>query len=132
MNMQLQKLVFIAHGYHLAMTDLPLIDEEPRAWQYGPVFPSLYHNLRQYGSGLVEEEISVEDSVPHGGDEYDIIKAVWSNYGQMSGAKLSAITHLAGSPWDQTYKPEYRAVISDEVVTEYYKSILTEHAKRPD
>ncbi|MFQ5632018.1 MAG: Panacea domain-containing protein, partial [bacterium] len=34
--MKLQKLVYFAHGYYLAITGQPLIEEEIQAWRYGP------------------------------------------------------------------------------------------------
>ena len=57
--LKIQKLVYIAHGYHLAFTasdnspnGLPLVDDEfAEAWQYGPVFPSLYHHFKRFGGG---------------------------------------------------------------------------------
>ena len=34
--MKLQKLIYFAHGWHLAVFDAPLLDEEVQAWDYGP------------------------------------------------------------------------------------------------
>lgn len=40
--LKLQKLVYIAHGWNLAVRNQPLVDNElPEAWEYGPVFASL-------------------------------------------------------------------------------------------
>lgn len=36
-HMQLQKLTYIAHGYYLALTGKPLLNECVSAWKYGPV-----------------------------------------------------------------------------------------------
>ena len=40
--LKMQKLVYFAHGWHLAITGAPLISEPIQAWQYGPVISSLY------------------------------------------------------------------------------------------
>ena len=32
--MKLQKLIYMAHGWHLALYDKPLIDEQFQAWDY--------------------------------------------------------------------------------------------------
>ena len=57
-NMQLQKMVYIAHGFNLALRDTKLYYEDTRAWNFGPVVPELYEELRQYGSNQVTEKIN--------------------------------------------------------------------------
>ena len=52
--MKIQKLVYFAHGWYLALYDEPLLDEKIEAWRYGPVVPSLYHEFKRYGSGTIE------------------------------------------------------------------------------
>jgi uncharacterized phage-associated protein len=55
--MKLQKLVYFAHGWHLALKDQPPIDEEIQAWEYGPVIERLYKSLRHYGNTQITEPI---------------------------------------------------------------------------
>ena len=40
-QMKLQKLVYIAHGWMLGLSGKPLVNQEPEAWERGPVFPQL-------------------------------------------------------------------------------------------
>src|SRR5438552_18215648 len=56
--LQLIKLVYFAHGWYLGLTGEPLIDEPPEAWRYGPVIPSLYHALKDYGNGAITSKIT--------------------------------------------------------------------------
>ena len=42
---RLQTLVFIAHGWHLAVHGEPLVGEDAEAWSEGPVFPKLRNAL---------------------------------------------------------------------------------------
>jgi hypothetical protein len=58
-NMKLQKLVFIAHGWSLAILNKPLFYEDVCAWRYGPVVPKLYDALIKYGSGNVTDYIKI-------------------------------------------------------------------------
>ena len=49
--MKLIKLVYIAHGWHLALENgKSLISEAVMAWKYGHVINSLYQKLKRYGS----------------------------------------------------------------------------------
>ena len=46
--MKLQKLVYIAHGWHLGLFDGLLISERVEAWRWGPVIESLYHEFKEF------------------------------------------------------------------------------------
>src|SRR5258708_18250850 len=57
-NLQLEKLVYIAPGYSLAILHRPLVKQEIKAGRFGPVIPDLYRSLRQYGAGIVTDPIT--------------------------------------------------------------------------
>ena len=48
-QMKLQKLVYIAHGWTLALSAKPLVNQEPEAWDRGPVFPELRDHVKKLG-----------------------------------------------------------------------------------
>lgn len=109
--MQVIKLTYIAHGWHLAMTGTPLLSDQVQAWKFGPVLPELYHALKIYGSRQVMQTIwpagSLEDI--EGSEETistirQIIERVWEVYGQRSGWQLSELTHGDGTPWSHVWK----------------------------
>lgn len=111
--MKLQKLVYYAMGWYAGYTGKPLLDEAAEAWQYGPVFPSLYHEFKRFGSGAVkgkgtelssEEFEIVEVPVPDDENVRKFLDNIWASYGKFTGIALSEMTHKAGSPWDETYK----------------------------
>lgn len=118
-HMQLQKLVYLAHGWNLAINGDALTDDIPYAWDYGPVYRDIYDALRRYGSGPVMQEISENDfggGKFFGTDEENrpvraqlsaqeraVIDRVFSDYGQFHAYQLSALTHQDGTPWDQVY-----------------------------
>ncbi|VVM20244.1 hypothetical protein BSPWISOXPB_8934 [uncultured Gammaproteobacteria bacterium] len=60
-NMQLQKMVYIAHGFNLALRGTKLYYEDTRAWNFGPVVPELYEKLQIYGSNKVTDKISISN-----------------------------------------------------------------------
>lgn len=118
-HMQLQKLVYISHGWNLAINAAPLTEDTPEAWDYGPVYRELWEALRSYGRGPVQREIAAgdygfgifmygtdRDQVIHADlrqNETEIIDRVFSDYGRFHAFKLSALTHQEGSPWDEVY-----------------------------
>ena len=73
-NMQLQKLVFIAQGYTLAILERQLYYHNTHAWQWGPVVPKLYKSLQKYGSNIVTERLPSEDSWPVKARKWKLLK----------------------------------------------------------
>ena len=45
-NMKLQKLLYYAQGYFLAIANEPLFHERIYAWTHGPVVPKVYHKYK--------------------------------------------------------------------------------------
>lgn len=123
-NMQLQKLVFIAHGFTLAILDKPLYHKDTHAWQFGPVIPNLYKSLQKYGNGFVTDFIETDDKIDDNSSEMEIIRAVWKSYGHMTGAQLSALTHKPGTPWSVTWAQKQFDVIQTDLIREHYKNII--------
>ena len=99
--MKLQKLVYLAHGWNLAFTGQPLIQEQFEAWKFGPVCPPLYRSYKQYGSGPIPALVNGQGALDHG-SEY-IVKEAWRVYGARTGMNLSDLTHEPGSAWSQVF-----------------------------
>jgi uncharacterized phage-associated protein len=127
-NMQLQKLVFIAHGVHLgAFEGEPLIEDEVRAWDFGPVIPVLYEELRRYGRGQIADDLTPPGHrLPFGpdGTEMDAIRTTWETYRDKGAWELSRISHLEGSPWDRVWRRRKYAPIPNDVIRDYYQRHL--------
>lgn len=124
-NMQLQKLVFFAHGIHLGAFGQPLIDEPVRAWDFGPVIPVLYEELRRYGRGNVTEDLINRDpGFDDEGTEMDAIRTTWETYRNSSAWTLSQISHLEGSPWEQVWNERRYALIPNDIIEDYYRRHL--------
>jgi uncharacterized phage-associated protein len=124
--MQLQKLVFLAQGYGIALLGHSIFYNNVHAWQWGPVVPKLYKPLQKYGSGLVTELLPDEGNpVPDNSDEMKVIFAVWKAFKDFDGFQLSGITHQEGTPWIKTWRNKQYAVIPNELIGEYYKGLLT-------
>jgi uncharacterized phage-associated protein len=129
--LQLIKLVYIAHGWMLALHQRPLIGDRIEAWKYGPVIPSLYHDLKRYGGGSVKEPVSTFlhfRSVPElDEDESDLVSQVYKAYGKRTGIQLSALTHQPGTPWADTWKPNFLGLaISNDLIADHYRQLAND------
>src|SRR4051812_7079696 len=54
-NLKLQKFLYYAQGFHLAMFGVKLFDEPVKAWTHGPVVESIYHKYKGFGAGAIPE-----------------------------------------------------------------------------
>lgn len=126
-NMQLQKLVYIAHGFSLGLLGEPLFTDGVYAWEFGPVIPPLYEELKQYGAGEVKARLHTRTPpIQEDSPEMKVVRAVWNGYGKFSGPQLSSMTHIVDSPWHQTWKKNKYGIINDDTIQEYYRKLLNE------
>lgn len=120
-NLKLQKLVYYAQGFHLAIYDNPFFAERIYAWEYGPVVPVLYHALKAKGSSPVL--ISDLDSCPRTRIENGakkLLAEINSVYGQFSAVRLMQLTHRE-PPWTETPKG---SVISHDLMKRFFRTRL--------
>lgn len=140
-QMHLQKLVYISHGWSLALFNQELAKDSIEAWDYGPVFPDLYDHTKFNGSKPLKRLIKPSDGNPFlffGEDDPDdnpyqaeltnwqaaVIKRVWSKYGKLSAFKLSDLTHKQGTPWHNAYHHDgRRSEISDDDIQAHYEKL---------
>lgn len=138
--MQLIKLVYIAHGWHLGYYDKPLITDEVEAWQYGPVIDSLYQQVKRYGSGAVTDPVtpnwlsSVRATPNVDPLIFPFLNSVWDAYKQFSGVQLSSMTHQHDTPWDITWNQRNgrswrSAPIDNEDIKKHYKAKIASASK---
>ena len=126
--MKVLKLVYIAHGYCLAIAGVPLIDEPIVAWRYGPVIRSLYDAVKHYGNQAITELISYLYCEEGLSREYSkFLDKIWEIYGGYTGVQLSNLTHKKDSPWDQVWERHkisgnlYK--INNKLIKDYYKKL---------
>ena len=124
--MELLKLVYIAHGWNLAIHDEPLVTDTVQAWKYGPVLPSLYRAVREWGNRPVEKPllVSFADDTDFSAGEEEVMDAVLDAYGHYDGIQLSMLTHACGTPWHDVYMVEKHdmgdAPIPNELIKQHF------------
>ena len=133
--LKLQKLDYCVHGWWLAEHPLPILSERPQVWKRGPVFPSLYHDLKVFGMRPVKEPQSsdpFEEAPLVPATEVDLLKLiswVWKRYGHLTGNELSEMTHRKGSAWRQIAEarnfvvPRNTPIPDDDVRAEFQSLI---------
>ncbi len=128
--MKLIKLVFFAHGWMLGITGKPLSHEAAEAWQYGPVFRSLYQSLPYQGAERVTSPIrNIFGGQPFhaefSNDELNLMSRVMDVYGSLGAFALSDITHEVGSPWHTTIQNKGKfSEISNDEIRDYFSGKL--------
>ena len=139
--MKIIKIVYIAHGWYLALTDEPLIEDYVEAWTYGPVIPELYHEFKQFGSNPIPVR-AIETTVPSiyiGGSSRDLpfstdqfLDRIWDIYKGFTALQLSSATHQPDTPWHITMQNgsgKKNPVIEDELIRKYYVDMIDENGK---
>jgi uncharacterized phage-associated protein len=120
-NLEIQKLLYLAHMFYLGRKGEPLIRETFEAWDYGPVVPEVYRQASGFGSGAVEGRFWRSSSIEEGLPEYEILNEIAEDTKGISAGRLVAITHRANGAWAKNYKPNVRGIVipNADVLAEY-------------
>ncbi len=116
-NLKLQKLLYFAQAACLSLKDEPLFTDKIEAWKFGPVVPSVYHVLKNFGNQPVKissptKEVSHEAGL--------LLEDIWSVYGKFSAHELVNITHNH-LPWRRVYESEdENNEITNESLKQFY------------
>jgi uncharacterized phage-associated protein len=123
-NLKLQKLLYYAQAWHLALKNKPLFLEDFQAWVHGPVLPSQYQRFRTYEWRPILEEIGSLFLSP---DLISHLKEVVEVFGCETATALELMTHNE-LPWKkarQGLAPDQQstAIISKESMQTFYRSL---------
>lgn len=132
-NLAMQKMVYFAYGWVLVMKEERLFYDRIEAWQYGPVIPSLYHQLKHYGRDRITKEIVDYDYrndkfrkwiLTKGTSVEEIVRKVWNKYSTLSSGEMVDLTHNPGTPWHETITNKgFNSEIGDELIRNHFESI---------
>ena len=94
-NLKLQKLLYYAQGWHLALKGNALYEDRIEAWPHGPVVPPAYGLFKHYQwkpiVGEVDKPELARDIVEH-------LHEVMDTYGVHGAYYLEKLTHQE-DPW---------------------------------
>ncbi len=122
-NLKLQKLVYYAQAWHLAIHNDPLFEEDFEAWIHGPVIPTLYQEYRAFQWKPILKDVSKQKFSE---DVQNFLNEVSEVYFACDAYELERMTHQE-DPWIKArgglpLDTPSNAIISKESMREYYKT----------
>lgn len=118
-NTKIQKLLYCCYGCVLAKYEERIVNEYPRAWKYGPVFPRVFNFIHKKRNLLERQKIT---DIP--AEKSAFIEDVIKMFGQYNAVPLSNWTHQEGSPWDTVVNKMGEGLlgfIPDDIIKDYFK-----------
>lgn len=149
--LQINKLIYICHGWALGKLNRPLIDNsygQIEAWKYGPVVRIVYERLKRWKAEKITFDSFCEDFGSYGlGKENakkfllgkiadlkerdpevcKLLDVVWYVYKDLTGGQLITITHRGETPWTKHVKygmfgqVVHGIHIPDSTIAEHYQ-----------
>jgi uncharacterized phage-associated protein len=119
-HLKLQKLLYYAQGFHVAMRDgEPMFPESLLAWKHGPVVSQVYRIYRDCGRQPIDPP-STFDRNEFAPEVREILDAVNSVYGQYTAPALERMTHEE-PPWQKT---RMHTTIPRALLTRYFSKLV--------
>lgn len=112
----------MCYGLYLAKTSERLFNEQPRAWAYGPVFPSVHKSFNRYHPlfPINKDKVNVfatNNKAVH------IVRTVVNNFCHISTYNLTLWSQKPGGSWNITAygpkgnnKPIWNKIIDDSLI----------------
>ncbi len=128
-NLKMQKLVYYAQAWSLALHGRPIFANRIEAWARGPVCPDLYYRFKKQKSPSLDPDLRKTNPIAElQDDEINLLNQVWKKFSAFSGSKLTKLTHKE-DPWKKAYGdlPQGRKCnveITHESMSNYYKRQL--------
>lgn len=119
--LEYQKILYVAQMIHLGREKRPLFEESFEAWDFGPVVPNLYHELKVFRSGFVTA-VAAASTFAFGTSEAFAIDDAYTMTLHMSAGQLVTYTHRPGGAWEKFYSSGARgAVIPPSAILEEWR-----------
>lgn len=95
-NLKLQKLVYYAQAWSLALRGAPAFGDRVEAWVHGPVIRGLYEAFEEYNALAIPLPVTGWPILER--EEAELLMDVWGRYGDLSARQLEHLVHRE-APW---------------------------------
>ena len=109
-QMELYKLQYLAHMFHLGSQNTPLVRADFEVREFGPVHPKLHKAVMHYGSRTITSLGRNRMSLPLK-SEKTALDVTYSEIRLLSASKLLALTHWKEGALRKNYRPGLREVV---------------------
>jgi len=128
-HLKLQKLVYYAQAWHLAIHKKRLFNAHFEAWAHGPVNPELFQAYREYGFNPIPFPEDFELS-SYTKNERQFLDEIWDVYGKYDAKYLEHLTHQE-EPWIEARGGlpdgmKCTTVISEKTMADFYEGYIDE------
>ena len=133
-NKKLQKLLYYAQAWCLALSDRPLFENKIEAWLHGPVVPEVYQKYKKYGWKPISPPKKKIEDLDWPPKVVGFLQQVFSVYGDHSAEYLERLAH-SEKPWreargDSPLEVYSNTEINIETMKNFYKSKLKKNGAR--
>lgn len=121
--LRLLNLVYIAHGWHLGFTGVPLFNNRVATWRAGPVVADVFASFKAQGDIVTQEYTGGGFAeVPLTAYITGLLNTIYDDYGSLDSDKLAKITHRIDGPWGAVRRISgYYFPIPNSVIQVYYR-----------
>jgi uncharacterized phage-associated protein len=125
-NLQLQKMMYLAQMLYMGVSEdnERLFDGTFEAWDYGPVEPTLYHRVKQFGAQPIADNVffAARNFSPES-SRLAFLKEEVPALLKYTPRELVEITHWDGGAWFKFYEQQARHTrIPDSAILDEYKA----------
>ena len=122
-NLELQKILYLAQMVYMGKNGGErLFNGRFEAWDYGPVVPAVYSQVKGFGGGSIRNvffgigSVGSEDRAELLDDAYDALS-------KMTASRLVSITHWKEGAWAKNYVPGVRGIVIPDldIIDEFRK-----------
>lgn len=99
-NKKLQKLIYYAQAWSLALHGRKIFNDKIEAWVHGPAVRSVYGKYKKFGFNGINVSPSDEEVRKIPADIQSLLENVWMIYGKFDAEYLELLSH-SERPWQK-------------------------------